>query len=121
MLKAEFIPSCSWLSPDVDDGDLLRILEHESIHFALREIFAREQTCVLRALPESVLPLTTTAEEAISLARHRLEEHIESELEKLNASQNQYDGDVYMYGPTWNDKRWSKKVREDLANLESGC
>lgn len=121
VLKAEFIPSCSWLRPGVGDGDLRRILEHQSIHFALMEIFAREQTCVLRALPESVVPLTTTAGEAISLARHRLEEHIEGALEKLNARQSQYDGEVYMYGVTWNDKRWSKRVREDLANLESGC
>lgn len=121
VVKEEFVPGCSWLSPELDDDELSRFLEDARIHFALAAIFARTQTCAIRELAVSDLPLAATADEAIVLARHRVEADIQRGLERLYARQARYDRDSYMYGVTWNDRRWSKKVDEELADLEMAC
>lgn len=116
VLEAVFLSNHSWWNPAVPADKRGYVLQHEQIHFALMEIFAREMTRQLEEAPVEVVVYGSSEDEVQQQLAEHIGSLIESKNEEIVQQHTAFDIETSgKYAPVV-QQRWQKKVRQRLLS-----
>ncbi len=105
--EAVFIPEQSWWDPNIPQNRTDYVLQHEQIHFALMELYARKLTREFKDNREGLPVIADTPEEVKSLLRQWLHNLIQKQQPEILQEHTTFDEFTSLgYAPAVQQRYW---------------
>jgi hypothetical protein len=103
---------CSWWSPNTRSSEYT--LQHEQIHFAIREIAARRLNASAERLAMELHVVAATEQEVRLQLRHRVEELFNEHNEAAVHRSREFDDDTSATRDNERQRQWWLQVEREL-------
>ncbi len=113
--EAVFVPECSWWNPKLAKGREGYVLQHEQIHFALTEIFARKLTLEANNEVKGYLAIGRTVAESQEEIKKKLQTMAREAMKVSVEGHTDFDEDTSMFYDPRAQRRWLERVDVRLA------